>query len=107
MHSFADICNGCNEIQNNLYLEYDRDYNIEVGYVEKLHLYIANVEDCNKKPIRGYLFNMHRQIIETPLLEKITDSNDGLIGVIDNCKYQLIRQIENEQIVFKVKKISI
>lgn len=102
MHNLADIYNGCNEIRNNLSLEYGC-YNIDVGYVEKLNLYIANIEDCTQKAIRGYLFNMSLQIIETPILEKIKDSNDGLIGVKNNSEYRLIRQIENEQIVYKLK----
>ena len=102
MKSLTEIYNDCVAINNTLTMEYGENYNVSVAYLEVNHIYIANVKDCNDKDVRGFLFDLSLQQIQTPILEKVEDKDDGLFGVVNGVEYQLVRHLEKDTIVYKI-----
>lgn len=102
MKSLTEIYNDCVAINNTLTMEYGENYNVSVAYLEVNHIYIANVKDCRDKDVRGFMFDLSLQRIQTPTLEKVEAKDEGLFGVINGVEYQLVRQFENNAIVYKI-----
>lgn len=91
------------KIREKLLKKYGTNCEISIEYDDAC--YIANIIDKNtKNAIRGHLYNLEQQEIDTPVLERISKKGGKLYGLANNKEYLLIRREVGQQIYFEIIK---
>lgn len=101
----AKIKNDSKEIISLLSGIYSEQHTYQVDFLEAFQLYVANVR-LNDKKVSGFLFDKSLRRIQTQKVDEIKDSDQNLIGVIDNKEYTMIREIENGMLSYKLEMVD-
>lgn len=78
---------------------YYPEYKVDVSYNIRFKVFMVNLS--KETHCKGLLYDFSLNRIKTPILDRIEDSDNGLVGVVGENRKSLVKKNVNEELIYE------